>query len=290
VRYRPRLSFDRARARELMHFGKWIFAGHAVAYVGLYADTIAVGRMLGTTALGLYQVAFDLAMMPTATLGVHARGVTFPAFSKLVDTADQRRAFLLTVGVVAAVVVPVAGFVTVFAGPIVRLVLGERWLPIAPALAVLVWAGAATALSGVVNSLFQARGRPEIGVRFAVLQVALWAALFYPLVRAAGRDGMAVAVTVSVVFPLAGRLIVAAREVDARLREVAGCLRPALLALLPLVPAAALAPGRSPGELLAVALAAGLASAGVLAAAFHRSPHWRPRWRAIAGAGATPPA
>lgn len=223
--YRPRLAFDRQRAHELVGFGKWVFWANVLAFIGLYADSLTVGKVLGIGALGFYQMAFDLAMLPANVIGAQVRGVMFPAFARMTDLAEQRRGFLLALGVVSAIVIPVAAGVTLFGDACVTLLLGARWQPAVPSLRLLVWAGSAATVSGLVNSLFQARGRPDLVAKLGLGQIALWAALFYPLVTAHGIEGMATAVTISVVLPVLVRLAVAARMLGLVGQGVAARLR-----------------------------------------------------------------
>jgi O-antigen/teichoic acid export membrane protein len=259
IPYRPRLAFDVRRARELIRFGKWIFWANVITFLGLYADSAAVGKLLGTSALGLYQMAYTVAMVPTALIGAHVRSVMFPAFSRIAERGDSRRPFLLTLQALSSVVVPLGAFVTVFATPIVRLMLGEQWLAIAPALAILVWAGVATALSGIANSLFRASARPDLEVKLALGQIVLWALLFYPLVGTYGLAGMATAVAVSTVLPMLAKLLVAGRMVGAGPGALVAVARVPVLAIASVAVAGLLAPAmlRVPLAGVAVAVAAG---------------------------------
>jgi O-antigen/teichoic acid export membrane protein len=47
--YRPRLQFHWPHVETLMQFGKWIFFLTVVSFVGLYADSAMVGKLLGMT-------------------------------------------------------------------------------------------------------------------------------------------------------------------------------------------------------------------------------------------------
>jgi O-antigen/teichoic acid export membrane protein len=271
VPYRPRLRWDRARAGEMFRFGKWIFGANLLAFLGLYADAVAVGRLLGTTALGFYQMAQTLATLPTSAIGQHVRGVTFPALAKVQEIDAQRRGLLLSLGLVGAVVVPVGCAVTVFAEAAIELIVGARWLEMAPTLRWLVWAGAATALSGVTNGLFQARGRPDLVVKLGLVQIGLWAVAFHPLTTAHGIAGMAIAVTGSAAVGVVVKIAVAGRLVGASPLALLGTSRVALIGAAPFVVAGAFVPaGLSFLALLGAAIAgAGCAAILGVALRFH---------------------
>jgi O-antigen/teichoic acid export membrane protein len=287
VRHCPRPAFDRAQARELLTYGKWMFWANVLAFVGLYADAITVGKVLGAGSLGLYQMAYDLAMLPLTVIGTQVRGVMFPAFSKMSDAADQRRTFLAVLRVVGAIVIPVAAFVTVFAEPLVGLLLGPRWLPIAPALRILVWGAGGATVSALLNSLLQARGRPDLVVKFALVQIGVWAVAWYPLLGLWGIQGMATATTAACVISALFKLGYASRLLRIGALSMLGAFRVPVAASLPFALPAPVALALSPSTpwLLLLAAAGLVAYAAILAAALrHHVAFWPRRGRALESA------
>jgi len=257
--YRPRLRADVAQMRELVVLGRWFFWSNIVSFVGLQLDSVGVGKLLGATALGFYQMAHQLAFLPTAQLGTHVQGVIFPAFSKLAAVADLRRALFRTLTLVASAVIPVALFLTLFADPLVLLVLGEKWRPVTPAVKVLAWAGAAAALTKVTGPLLQAAGRPELQVRASSQEALVLAVLLYPLIKTFGIVGPALALLVAALWSLAVQAALVARLLGPiggdllRVMKAGGLCSLPFLAVAPLVP---LSPPRSLWALAAASLAA----------------------------------
>jgi O-antigen/teichoic acid export membrane protein len=269
VRDRPRLEFDIAHARELIVYGKWMFWANVLAFIGVYGDTIAVARVLGAGALGLYQMAYYPAMLPFTVVGTQIRGVMFPAFSKIADPAEQRRTLLTVLGLTGAVVIPVAAFVTVFADMLVGLLLGPRWLAIAPPLRILVWGAGAATVSALLGSLLQARGRPDLVVKFALVQITVWAVSFYPLLTAWGIEGMATATTTGCVIAALAKLVFATRLLGIRAPVMLRTLSVPMAASLPFAIAAPVALALPPSTAWLLPLAAGgvLAYAAILGVA-----------------------
>ena len=85
--YRPRFQLEWAKARELLVYGKWIFWLNVVNFLSLYADSVTVGKLLGPTALGFYQMAQNLAFFPLMGLGepAHALGQCDTGFGARAD-------------------------------------------------------------------------------------------------------------------------------------------------------------------------------------------------------------
>ena len=195
VPYRPRMQLDWEKARELFRFGRWIFWFNIVGFFGLYTDSLATAKLLGATALGFYQVTAQLSTLPTTQIAMHLRGVMFPAFAQLQKSRDLRRIFLKTLEALAWVVIPLGTFLSIFAKPIVWLVLGPKWMSITPVLQVLAWAGVGTALASIANPLLMGIGVPNLAVRNSVLKVAILSCLIYPLAVRLGIFGVALALT-----------------------------------------------------------------------------------------------
>ena len=59
-----RLRLERPAVRELVHFGKWIFLSTVAGFLVQQADKLVLGRFLGMTELGLYNIGFFLASFP----------------------------------------------------------------------------------------------------------------------------------------------------------------------------------------------------------------------------------
>jgi O-antigen/teichoic acid export membrane protein len=258
VPYRPRPHLDWGKARELFRFGKWIFWMNVIDFLGLYVDSVAIGRMLGATALGYYQTASSVALLATSKIGNPVRGVMFPAFSKLQGTENLRRALLKTLALVFSVAVPLGCFLTVFAEPVVLILLGERWAPIVPAVQILTWAGVAKALKGITGSFFKAVGRPSLTTTASLLRAVLLLVLFYPLIRSFGMTGAAVAFTSATVAATLYQWVVAIRMLRPAGRELAATFKVGVLGSAPFLGAGVLV---SPHISISLFVAAGVAIA-----------------------------
>ncbi|MCD6270366.1 oligosaccharide flippase family protein, partial [bacterium] len=66
--YRPHLSFDLGRAKELFGFGKWVLGSSILVFLITQGDDIFVGKLLGVAALGFYQMAYRISNMPATEI------------------------------------------------------------------------------------------------------------------------------------------------------------------------------------------------------------------------------
>lgn len=208
--YWPSLRFDRARAGDLLRFGRWIFGLNVVNFLSVNIDSLFVGKLLGSMALGFYQVGHQVAGLPTREVRTIVVRVMFPTFARLRDQA-LGRAYLQVLEVVSSIALPVGCLLTVFAGPIVSFLLGDRWLPVVPALQALAWNGVASALTGVAVPLLQAAGRPDVPVKVSVWRVILMVALLYPATSSLGITGAALAVMIPAMLAVMSQTLAASR-------------------------------------------------------------------------------
>jgi PST family polysaccharide transporter len=183
-----RFGFDRAIAKSLMRFGVPLAAALGVEAVLLNADYIVVGRVTGTTALGLYLLAFNVSSWAPGVIGTAIRWVSVPSFSRLSENeGDLSPAVRRSVTVLFAVVLPIAILTAVLAPAIIGFLYGESWAPSAPVLRFLIVLGAVRMFAQLTVDILVGAG---------VTRSALWLnlgwtiALVPALVIGANRDGI----------------------------------------------------------------------------------------------------
>jgi len=92
--HRNGFRWDRAAARELVHFGKWIFLSTVAGFVAVQADKIVMGRHLSLGDFGLYNIGFFLASFPLILSGIVMARMLIPLYrdsSPAASEANRRR-------------------------------------------------------------------------------------------------------------------------------------------------------------------------------------------------------
>jgi O-antigen/teichoic acid export membrane protein len=131
-RYRP--GFDRREARELVRTGMPLALANVVVFATLNIDYLVVGRQLGSTRLGLYLLAFNLASLPSNVFTQVLRTVAVPAFGRLHARGRLREAVPRTMALVALVSFPSGALLAGLASPLIVAVYGNTWAAAASAL------------------------------------------------------------------------------------------------------------------------------------------------------------
>jgi O-antigen/teichoic acid export membrane protein len=159
--FRPRITFR--HMREFFSFSAWLTAGQIVNTLNWRFDYLLVGKMLGAPALGYYSVGSNLAMMPTREATMPLTQTIYPGFSSIRDDPPRlAAAYQRAQALVAAVALPAGIGVAVIADPLVRLALGEKWLPVIFIIQALASVYALQTLGSLVQPLGMAKGETRL--------------------------------------------------------------------------------------------------------------------------------
>lgn len=227
--YKPKLVLDFKKAKELFVFGKWIWVSSIIMFILTQGDNAVVGRLLGAAMLGLYQMAYSISNMPATEYSHLIASVTFPAYSKVQDDIEKlRRAYLEVLKISAFIAVPLAGGIFVLGPDFTRIFLGEKWMPMVPAMQVL-------ALYGMISSivfpgpLLMAIGRPDLRTKLQIVGLAIFSICIYPFTIWWGITGAAIAATTYVVIAGCVALFVIFNLIGSPYRAIFKILSPPLL-------------------------------------------------------------
>jgi PST family polysaccharide transporter len=124
--------------RKAMSFSADIFVANLAWFAFMQAAPLLIGRALGAHALGVYGLAWTLSQVPVDKFASLVVRLIPPYLSALAhDRATLRRSFLRVTEAISAIVVPLAGGISLVAGELVPVVLGDQWLPAVAPLRVL---------------------------------------------------------------------------------------------------------------------------------------------------------
>lgn len=188
--FRPHFSLR--SLGELMHFSKWLLVQNLVGFLKNRSSDFVVGRMAGSSALGIFSVAAEISNMPGTELVAPINRAILPAYMNLAKDMDAlRREFLSVMSMVALLAVPaVAGF-AVCAPFLVLLLLGPKWTQTADLIEILAFYGITTVMQSNAYSAFLALGKPQVFVRITSIHVCILVPLLILLTKGYGLEGAA---------------------------------------------------------------------------------------------------
>ncbi|MET0248946.1 MAG: oligosaccharide flippase family protein, partial [Sphingobium sp.] len=168
------LNLDWRRAQPLLRLGGWIAAFNIVNFLMRNLDRYIVAAWLGTDALGLYALAYQVMLLPLMAVTWPVSAVLVATLGRLRDRPDaQREAFLATLTLAGCITLPATTFVALFSDLIFAALLPARWALAAHATGVMAIAGGLQSITAFTGVLFLVQGRVKAQFWFGAGATAL---------------------------------------------------------------------------------------------------------------------
>jgi O-antigen/teichoic acid export membrane protein len=178
--FRPRGAPRLALIRDDIQFG--VKAASASILYNFYrnADYYLIGRLLGTSAVGVYRVAFDLAMTPTLAVLTVVNRSALPVYARLSDDLSAlREAFLWTLRNLGMLLAPVTAILFFAPEELLRWVNKGQWLDAAPMVRWLALAAFVRSIAQTFPQLFHGLKRPILALYEALFTMVILISFLY---------------------------------------------------------------------------------------------------------------
>lgn len=181
----------------LLHFGAGLTGFNVLNFVARNADNVLIGRFLGDVALGFYDRAYKLLLVPLRQVTNPLARVMLPTLSRLQTEPDRyRHAFLTVHTILVAAILPGVAAMIVVSATFIPFLLGETWAPAAAIFSALGFAGMLQPLNNPGGWLFISQGRSSEFMRWGLVTAVLALAAFVAGLPY-GAFGVAVAYAIS---------------------------------------------------------------------------------------------
>jgi polysaccharide transporter, PST family len=218
--WRPGLPSRNLEIRSMLKFGLNVSFGAVAVIIANSIDRTVLGYMYAPRLVGLYQNA--LLMYENAAYGIfwplHRVGLS--ALSKLQDDAALfKQKYLSALGTVSFYSMPAFAILVVIAPDLVPLLMGEKWTAAGAILRIFAIGGIVHIVEASQNWLHLPLGRPDRGVRWAVLTALVQGAAVVSGLPF-GIEGVATAIVIgraALAFPA---IAYAGRPVHLQIRAV----------------------------------------------------------------------
>lgn len=200
----PTFNYNRKFFKEIISRGKWITSAGVFGYLFQNGDNVFVGRFLGTGQLGIYDMAYNISMLPISEISDIVARVTFPVYAKISDDKKRlRKAYIRTSIVTILLVTPVLLLFLVFPRELILLFLGPNWIEAENVIRVLSILAFINILSSPTGAIFFAVGKQKYLTLLTGISLVIMIVSIIPLASAFGLVGVAISVAISsaVAFP-----------------------------------------------------------------------------------------
>lgn len=188
----PRLKLNWSRVKQLMHFGKYVFAAGTFYIVILRGNEFVLGKVVGVEVYGYYALALSLvAMVSTPSVGA-VTVVAFPAMSRLQEDPERlESAYLRVFRTTVLLTTPALLGLAIFGRDIIVLILGPKWMPMLSSLIWLCMFHWFHCLGLTLHSLYNAMGEVAWLAKLRFAQMVLYLVGIIPLAVHFGPAGAA---------------------------------------------------------------------------------------------------
>lgn len=169
ARWRPGLPHRGVPMGGLLTYGWNLMNTQLIAYLSRNVDALVIGYRFGTDALGLYNRAYQLLMMPLNQINAPATTIALPVLSRLKSDPARYDAFLLHgQSALLHLVIAIFAFACAQAEPLILLVLGEQWGPAVPLFQILAIGGIFQAAAYASYWVFLSKGLTGSQLRYVL--------------------------------------------------------------------------------------------------------------------------
>ncbi len=197
-RPRPRFVWEKEKAKRIISQGKWITLTGIFSYLVTEGDDAVVGKILGVESLGFYRLAYKVSNLPFTEVTDVVSRVTFPVYARIAGKKEQvKKAFKKSLLGIIFLVIPTTTVIFFFPNLIIKIILGERWLSMAPTLKILAIFGLTRALGGAATPIFYTFKKQNLVAKITFVKFILLFVLIVPLVVRFEIAGAALAVLIS---------------------------------------------------------------------------------------------
>ncbi len=221
----PKLIFSGSAFRDIWGFSGHLYGFNFINYWTRNADNLLIGRFFNAAALGYYNRAYALMLLPITQVNSVITQVLFPTLSSIQsDKARVKRIYLRSIGVATLLTFPVMFGLAVTAGPFVQTVYGAKWAGVSPLLQILALVGAMQVLVNSTGWLFLSQGRTDAMLRWGICLSAVMVTSFVIGVMLGSVRALAICYAIANAAFLLPGMAVALHLVDSNLKELLSSL------------------------------------------------------------------
>ncbi|MCW3797591.1 lipopolysaccharide biosynthesis protein [Sphingomonas sp. BN140010] len=191
--WRPGKRASLRQVSDILGFGAHFTLGTVATYFGRNLDKVLIGRFWGTTALGYYERAYKVVLMPILFVHNPLMRVALPMLSQTRgDPGRYRRIFMLSFQLSLLLTVPGIVLLASAAAQVVDLVMGPQWIVGAPVFAWLAVACLGQLATGPLTMLFVSQDRAREAMISSVV-TSIYSSVAFVIGLPWGATGVAMA-------------------------------------------------------------------------------------------------
>jgi len=196
-KWRPLLHFSWQDIQTIWEYTANLSAFNLVNYFARNADNFLIGKFLGSSALGVYSLAYSIMLYPIQNISRVLLRILFPAFSQIKDDNKKfKKAYLRAIFFIALVSFPIMAGLIVTADLLVEVLFGDKWANLSTILMLLAPVGIIQSIGTTNGSIYMAKGNTALLLKIGIVSTIVTVLFFIPGVMY-GVEGVALSYLLS---------------------------------------------------------------------------------------------
>jgi O-antigen/teichoic acid export membrane protein len=189
--YRPTWRFDQEILKKCLGYGKYFLIISFLTYITTQFDNMVLGKYMGLASLGIYLVAYKLAMLPVDTMMQVVNRVALPAYASLYrdDPGNCFKKWSTNFICLSWVFATSSAGLWIGGDYFISLIYGPGWVPPMGVFYTLIGVGLFRGLTHLSASMILAMNRPDIDAKAKIIETVVFVVLVLLLVPRFGMLG-----------------------------------------------------------------------------------------------------
>lgn len=170
-RWHPKFIFSFNRFRSLFGFGSKLLLSNLLNVIYTNISPLIIGKKFSTEDLGFYSRADGLVALPAGVMDRTLSRVVFPVLSAIQNDDNRLRSvYSRYLRLMTSIVAPLLMFLAAVANPLIKLLIGDKWLPCVPYLQILAIGWIVDPMIQVNNNVLYVKGRSDIVLKLEFIK------------------------------------------------------------------------------------------------------------------------
>lgn len=160
--FTPMFYFKLNEIKDHLRFGIYHLGEGILGFVNSNLENIVIGKAIGVKELGLYTIAYQLAVFPVYRLNPIIMQVSYPIMAKMKDNEGLKRAYLKIVDFITCCNFPLLAGLFITSTSVVVLIYGADYQGSIPLVKVIVFVSFLACITAPASSLALSKNKPNI--------------------------------------------------------------------------------------------------------------------------------
>lgn len=173
-RWIPSFVFSFSCLREIFSFSSKLLASSLLNTIFQNVYTFVIGSFFSTQQLGYYSFSMKIKNITSEQITSSLQKVSFPALSQVQNEEKKlQNGYKKIIQCSVFVIFNLMVIVAFFSGPLIRLLLNDKWSPSIPILQILCISGAVYPLSAINLNILYVKGRSDLFLKLEIIKKVL---------------------------------------------------------------------------------------------------------------------